>query len=171
MSRLSGWLSPELRAGLDAVLAKRAAAGMCNRADEDATVEGTPGEETIDRLPQQRRAQSRCACRDGAPHEMSGEFGSHQGLPVTITATVELKDLQATAGVAHTGGGDWLPMRDVLPMAAHAHNFLLIFDGAKPVALYRGRSTRLATATAAWSVTCSWRAVSATRSPGCRRRR
>jgi Domain of unknown function (DUF222) len=34
MSRLSGWLNPELRAGLDAVLAKWAAPGMCNPADE-----------------------------------------------------------------------------------------------------------------------------------------
>jgi hypothetical protein len=30
-------------------------------------------------------------------------------------------------------------------MAAHAHNYLLIFDGAKPLELYKGRSTRLAT--------------------------
>ena len=42
MSRLSGYVNPELRAGLDAVLAKLAAPGMCNPADESPTVEGTP---------------------------------------------------------------------------------------------------------------------------------
>jgi Domain of unknown function (DUF222) len=31
---------------------------------------------------------------------MSGELGSHQGLPVTITATVNLEDLQAKTGMA-----------------------------------------------------------------------
>ena len=76
---------------------------------------------------------------------MSGELGSHQGLPVTIVATVDLADLQAKAGVATTGGGSWLPMTDVIRMAAHADNFLLIFDDAKPLQLYKGRSTRLAT--------------------------
>ena len=48
MSRLSGWLDPELRAGLDAVLAKWAAPGMCNPADEKPTIEGEPSEEAID---------------------------------------------------------------------------------------------------------------------------
>ena len=42
MSRLSGWLNPELRAGLDAVLAKWAAPGMCNPADETPTVTARP---------------------------------------------------------------------------------------------------------------------------------
>jgi hypothetical protein len=47
MSRLSGWLNPELRAGLDAVLAKWAAPGMCNPADNDPTVEGAPAHQAI----------------------------------------------------------------------------------------------------------------------------
>ena len=76
---------------------------------------------------------------------MSGELGSHQGLPVTITATVELKDLQATAGMARTGGGTLLPVPTLIRMAAHAYNYLLVLDQAKPLQLYKGRSTRLAT--------------------------
>ena len=76
---------------------------------------------------------------------MSGELGSHQGLPVTITATVELKDLQAKAGMARTGGGTLLPVPTLIRMAAHAYNFLLVLDKAKPLQLYKGRSTRLAT--------------------------
>ncbi len=49
MSRLSGWLTPEARAGLDAVLAKWAAPGMCNPQDPTACVTGTPSEETRQR--------------------------------------------------------------------------------------------------------------------------
>ncbi len=139
MSAIRGWLSPELRAGLDAVLAKWAAPGMCNPADQHATVEGTPGEETLDADYRSAAQRNHDALAMMVRHTlMSGELGSHQGLPVTITATVELKDLQAKTGVAHTGGGSWLPMRDVLRMAAHAYNYLLIFDDAKPAAMYRG---------------------------------
>ena len=146
MSAIRGWLSPELRAGLDAVLAKWAAPGMCNPADEQSTVEGAPSGEAIDADYRSSAARNHDALAMMVRHTlMSGELGSHQGLPVSITATVELKDLQAKTGMAHTGGGGWLPISDVLRMAAHAHNFLLIFDGATPVALYKGRSTRLAT--------------------------
>ena len=146
MSAIKGWLDPELRAGLDAVLAKWAAPGMCNPGDENPTIEGEASQEAVD-----------ADCRSAAQRNhdalnamvrttlMSGELGSHQGLPVTITATVELKDLQAKAGTARTGGGTLLPVTTLIRMAAHAYNFLLIFDDAKPLQLYTGRSTRLAT--------------------------
>jgi Domain of unknown function (DUF222) len=146
MSRLSGWLTPELRAGLDAVLAKWAAPGMCNPADETPTVTGAPSEETVRgdvRTAAQRNHDAINALVRSAL--MSGELGSHQGLPVTIVATASLDDLQAKAGMAHTGGGTLLPMSDVIRMAAHAHNYLLIFDKSKKCELYRGRDTRLAT--------------------------
>ena len=76
---------------------------------------------------------------------MSGELGSHHGLPVTIIATATLEDLQNNTGVAHTATGSVLPISDVLRMAAHAHNFLLLFDNAKRCQLYKGRDARLAT--------------------------
>jgi hypothetical protein len=76
---------------------------------------------------------------------MSGELGSHQGLPVTIVATAALEDLQNKTGLAHTATGTVLPITDVLRMAAHAYNYLLVFDTAKRCELYRGRDTRLAT--------------------------
>ena len=47
--------------------------------------------------------------------------------------------------MARTGGGSVLPMSDVLRMAAHAYNYLLVFDDAKRCELYRGRDSRLAT--------------------------
>ena len=55
------------------------------------------------------------------------------------------QDLQAKSGVAHTAGGTLLPISDVIRMAAHAYNYLLIFDEAKRCELYKGRTTRLAT--------------------------
>jgi hypothetical protein len=146
MSRLSGWLDPELRAGLDAVLAKWAAPGMCNPEDQDRTVDASPSQETIDA--DVRSAAQRNHDALGAMVRstlMSGELGSHQGLPVTIVATAKLEDLQAKAGVARTGGGTLLPVKDVLRMAAHAYHYLLVFDQAKRCQLYKGRATRLAT--------------------------
>jgi hypothetical protein len=146
MSRLSGWVNPELRAGLDAVLAKWAAPGMCNPAGDTATVEGAPPQEAINtdtRTTAQRNHDALAATVRATL--MSGELGTHQGLPVTIVATATLADLQANTGVARTAGGTVLPMTDVLRMAAHAYNYLLVFDDAKRCELYRGRDTRLAT--------------------------
>ena len=147
MSRISGYLTPEARTGWEAVSAKWAAPGMCNPGEDMPTVTGTPSDEAVNadvRSTAQRNhdafaAMTRCAL-------MSGELGSHQGLPVSITATVELSDLQARAGVATTGGGTLLPVKDLIRMAAPAYNFLLLFDKAKPLELYKGRTTRLATA-------------------------
>jgi len=146
MSRISGWLNPELRAGLDAVLAKWAAPGMCNPDDDTPTVTATPDQQFIDhdaRSTAQRNHDALNAIVRSTL--MSGELGSHQGLPVTIIATATLEDLQNKTGVAHTAGGTLLPMRDLIRMAAHAYNYLLIFDNAKKCELYKGRSTRLAT--------------------------
>jgi Domain of unknown function (DUF222) len=47
MSKLSGYLTPEARAGWDAVQAKLAAPGMCNPAYGTATVSGMPSQEAI----------------------------------------------------------------------------------------------------------------------------
>jgi Domain of unknown function (DUF222) len=146
MSAIKGWLNPELRSGLDAIFAKLAAPGMCNPAEENPTIEGEASQQAIDadcRSAAQRNHDALNAMARSTL--MSGELGSHQGVPVTIVATVSLADLQAKAGVATTGGGSWLPMTDVIRMAAHADNFLLIFDDAKPLQLYKGRTTRLAT--------------------------
>jgi hypothetical protein len=49
MSPLRGWLTPELRATLEAVLAKLAAPGMCNPDQDSPVVDGTPTQESIDR--------------------------------------------------------------------------------------------------------------------------
>ena len=51
MSPVSGYLTPEARATWDAVFAKLAAPGMCNSADEDPCVSGTPSQAAIEATP------------------------------------------------------------------------------------------------------------------------
>ncbi|MBV8347218.1 MAG: HNH endonuclease [Mycolicibacterium sp.] len=144
MSAIRGWLTPELRAGLEAVLAKWAAPGMCNPADETAVIDGDPGEEAAG-----RDARSSAQRNHDALNAMvravlcSGQLGSHRGLPVSIIVTARLEDLQATTGVGISGGGSVLPIGDVIRLARHAHHYLSIFDGrGRP--LWLGQTKRLA---------------------------
>ena len=65
---------------------------------------------------------------------------------MTITATVSLADLQAEdRDGAHRRRHPTCPISDLIRTAAHAYNYLLVFDNAKRCELYKGRSTRLAT--------------------------
>jgi hypothetical protein len=85
MSTIGGLLDPELRATLEAVLAKLAAPGMCNPDSAAPQVDGSPSEEEIRtdlRSPAQRN-------HDGMKAGLrallaSGELGQHNGLPATI---------------------------------------------------------------------------------------
>jgi Domain of unknown function (DUF222) len=137
MSALRGWLTPEARATLEAVLAKLAAPGMCNPNDDSPVVDGTPAQEGIERdarSPAQRN-------HDGLNAALrallaSGELGQHNGLPASIIVTTTLAELEAAAGMGLTGGGTILPMSDVIRLARHAHQYLTIFDNGKALALY-----------------------------------
>ncbi|BCI87477.1 hypothetical protein NIIDMKKI_26830 [Mycobacterium kansasii] len=53
--------------------------------------------------------------------------------------TTTLKDLQAAAGKAHTGGGSLLPMSDLIRLASHANHYLALFDHGKALALYHSK--------------------------------
>ncbi|BCI90139.1 hypothetical protein NIIDMKKI_53450 [Mycobacterium kansasii] len=66
----------------------------------------------------------------------SGDLGSHNGLPVSIVVTTTLKDLEAAAGRARTGGGTRVPMSQLIRWAATSHHYLAVFDQAKPLALF-----------------------------------
>jgi hypothetical protein len=137
MSRLSGWLTPEARATFEVVLAKLAAPGMCNPDDQIPTVDGAPGEESIQR--DSRSASQRN--HDGLQAALratlsSGDLGQHNGLPATIIVTTTLKQLESAAGKALTGGGSQLPLSDVIRLARHAHHYLAIFDESTAIGLY-----------------------------------
>ena len=146
MSRFHGLLDPEARATLDAVLAKLAAPGMCNPDDEAPCVDGEPTDAAVQgdaRSPGQRNHDALKAM--GRAVLASGELGRHNGLPATIIVTATLQDLQSGAGVAATGGGSLLPMRDVIRLAAQSHHYLVIYDKHTRQPLYCGRAKRFAT--------------------------
>jgi hypothetical protein len=137
MSPINGYLSPEARATLDAVFAKLAAPGMCNSADDEPCVSGTPSQAAIQgdtRNTGQRHHDALLALARAAL--ASGELGQHNGLPASIVVTTSLQELEAGAGRGLTGGGTLLPMSDVIRLAGHAHHYLAIFDKGKALALY-----------------------------------
>jgi hypothetical protein len=137
MSSLTGCLTPEARAGLDAVLAKLAAPGMCNPADVTACVDGSPPEAAIQKdarsLAQRNHDALNAALRALLA---SGKLVQHNGLPASIIVTTTLRELEAGAGKVLTAGGSLLPMSDVIRMASHAHHYLAIFDKGRALALY-----------------------------------
>jgi hypothetical protein len=106
MSALSGWLTPEARATLEAVLAKLAAPGMCNPADQQPTVNGAPSEEAMQRDPRSP-AQRQHDGLNAALRALlaSGDLGQHNGLPASIIVSTTLAELEAAAGHGITGGG------------------------------------------------------------------
>jgi len=137
MSRISGYITPEARAGVEAVWAKWAAPGMCNPDDEAPCVDGDASDEAVGRdtrsTPQRQHDALNAAWRALLA---SGELGQHNGLPATIIITTTLADLEAAAGTGLTGGGTVVPMSDVIRLARHAHQYLVIFDEGKPIGLY-----------------------------------
>src|SRR5271156_1689883 len=137
MSPISGDLTPEARATIDAVLAKLAAPGMCNPEDETPVVEGSPSEQAVGsdtRSCAQRNHDALNAA--GRALLASGDLGKHNGLPASIIVTTTLRELEAAAGRGLTGGGTLLPMSDVIRLARHAHHYLAIFDKGQALALY-----------------------------------
>ncbi|WP_322858463.1 HNH endonuclease signature motif containing protein [Mycobacterium europaeum] len=144
MSELRGLLTPELRATMEAVLAKLAAPGMCNPLDDTPCADGAPSQEAIDhdaRSAAQRDHDGLLAGLRGLL--ASGKLGQHNGLPASIIITTTLAELQTAAGTGRTGGGTRLPISDVIRLARHAHHYLAVFDNATPLALYHTK--RLAT--------------------------
>ena len=137
MSALSGWLTPEARATVEAVLAKLAAPGMCNPNDEQPTVDGAPSQDALDgdnRSAAQRQHDGLTAALRAVL--ASGTLGQHNGLPASIIVSTTLAELEAVEGHGITGGGTRLPITDVIRLARHAHHYLAIFDKGKAVALY-----------------------------------
>nr|WP_321182430.1 DUF222 domain-containing protein [Mycobacterium kansasii] len=140
MSELRGLITPELRATLEAVLAKLAAPGMCNPESQTPCVEGSPSQDAIE-------ADTRSAAQrhhDGLNAGLrallaSGNLGQHNGLPASIIVSTTLKELESASGKGLTGGGTLLPMSDVIRLARHANHYLAVFDQGKALALYHSK--------------------------------
>jgi hypothetical protein len=137
--------SPDLRAHLDAWPAKFAAPGMCNPDDRSPCVTGEPSEAAVSgdsRSPSQRQHDALNALVRGRLGDP--KLGVHRGLPVAVVVSTTLQELTAGAGLAVTGGGTLLPMRDVIRMASHAYHYLAVFDEHSNRPLYLGRARRVA---------------------------
>jgi Domain of unknown function (DUF222) len=146
LSRVHGLLDPQARATIDAVFAKLAAPGMCNPDDEKPCVDGEPSEEAEHRDTRSQGQRNHDALTAmGRSVLASGELGQHNGLPATIIVSTTLQDLESAAGVAVTGGGTLLPMREVIKQASQAHHYLVIYDKHTGEPLYCGRAKRFAT--------------------------
>jgi hypothetical protein len=145
MSKIHGYLDAEAAATWGAVLAKQAAPGMCNPADDNPCVDGTPSAEAIaadTRGAAQRTHDAFLAV--GRAVLASGKLGRHNGLPVSVVISTTVRELETLAGVATTGSGIRLSIPQVIRMAAHARYYLAVFANHKEVPLYLGRSKRIA---------------------------
>jgi Domain of unknown function (DUF222) len=132
--------SPELRANLDAWLARFAAPGACIPDDEDL--------HATDRPDIRSHAQRQHDAINALVRGQLGDpkLGVHNGLPVTVIVSTTLQELRSATGQAVTGGGTLLPMRDLIRMASRAYHYLAVFDGHQNRPLYLGRARRIASA-------------------------
>ncbi|MBL7315053.1 DUF222 domain-containing protein, partial [Escherichia coli] len=96
MSRISGLLTPELRATIEAVLAKLAAPGACNPDDQTPVVDDTPDADAVRRDTRSQAQRHHDGLLAGLRGLLaSGELGQHRGLPVTVVVSTTLKELEA----------------------------------------------------------------------------
>jgi Domain of unknown function (DUF222)/HNH endonuclease len=137
--------SPELRANLDAWLARFASPGMCNPDDQTPCVTGEPDQDVAGK-DLRSHAQRQHDALNALVRGQLGDpkLGVHNGLPVTVVVSTTLQELTAATGQAVTGGGTLLPMSDVIRMASHAYHYLAVFDDHQNRPLYLGRSHRIA---------------------------
>src|SRR3984885_4285292 len=108
--------SPELRANLDAWLARFAAPGY--RLDtQNPCATDEPGQDAAGDT--RTHAQRQHDALNTLVHGQLGDpkLGVHNGLPVTMIVTTTLQELSAASGQAVTGGGTLLPVRDLIRMA------------------------------------------------------
>ncbi|WP_084294058.1 HNH endonuclease signature motif containing protein [Mycolicibacterium flavescens] len=145
MVELRATMTPEAWAVWEVLFAKFAAPGMCNPADEEPCVSGTPSQAQIDndhRSLSQRQHDAMLVV--GRIALMSGDLGQLNGLPVSVIIRTTLQDLESRAGIGTTGGGTVVPIDDVVRMAAHARHYLAVFDRATGSALNLYRAKRVA---------------------------
>lgn len=137
--------SPELRANIDAWMARFAAPGMCNPDDETACVTGEPDEDRVRRDARSHSQRQHDALNALVRGQLGDpKLGVHNGLPVTVIVSTTLQELTSGAGLAVTGGGTALPMRELIRMASHAYHYLAVFDEHSERPLHLGRTRRIA---------------------------
>ena len=126
------------------LFAKFAVPGMCNPADDEPCVSGTPTQAQIDhdqRSPAQRHHDALLVIGRIA---LMTDLGQLNGLPVSVIIRTTLADLESRAGIGISGAGTTIPIRDVIRMGGHAHWHLAVFDQATGAALNYFRARRTA---------------------------
>ncbi|MEC3917140.1 HNH endonuclease signature motif containing protein, partial [Nocardia sp. CDC160] len=166
MSKIEGWLTPELRALLDAIFAKLARPGMCNLDDAEAEILAATARvdskvlEAAARRDRRDAAQrthdalfalvtalqpvtdtDAAAAKAGKPVKL----GKHRGLPVEVVVTMSLADLERGAGVATTASGGHLSINEALKLAKGSRPVLAVLDKDE-IPLYLAHGERLASA-------------------------
>ncbi len=98
--------SPELRANLDAWLARFAAPGLCNPDDQTPSVSEPPSDERA-RTDLRSHTQRQHDALNALVRNQLGDpkLGVHNGLPVTVTISTTLQELTDAAGYAVTAAG------------------------------------------------------------------
>ncbi|MEC3919796.1 HNH endonuclease signature motif containing protein [Nocardia sp. CDC160] len=151
MSHIEGWMTPELRALWDAVMAKFARPGMCNLEDEtplttkDAVIESSVLDAAArrDRRDQSQRTHDALVALLQPGVDMS-KLGSHRGMPVQVTLTMALTDLERGTGIATTASGTHMSINEALKMASGTRPVLAVLDD-HGIPLYLGYGERIAT--------------------------
>jgi hypothetical protein len=139
--------TPELRAHLDAWLARFAAPGMCNPDDQSPCFDGAPNDDTAAKDVRSHAQRQHDALYALVRSQLGNpSLGQHNGLPVTVIVSTTLAELRNTAGQAVTAGGTLLPIRDLIRLAGAANHYLAVFDDHQQRPLYLGRAKRIATA-------------------------
>ncbi|MEC3954043.1 DUF222 domain-containing protein [Nocardia sp. CDC153] len=172
MSKIEGWLTPELRALLDAIFAKLARPGMCNLDDADTEILAATAKVDSKVLEAAARRDRRDAGQRthdalfalvtalqpvsdttagidaaGVAAAKAGKpvkLGKHRGLPVEVVVTMSLADLEKGAGVATTASGGHLSINEALKLAKNSRPVLAILDKDE-IPLYLAHGERLAT--------------------------
>ncbi|GAB2549655.1 HNH endonuclease signature motif containing protein [Nocardia heshunensis] len=161
MSKVEGWLTPELRAYLDAFLAKYARPGMCNIDDAEPlalSVKSIDSKVLDDAARRDRRDAGQrthdalyALLQPTAPAESTSAesataatgFGQHRGLKTQVILTMSLADLERGAGLASTATGGHVSINEALKMAAGTRPVLAVLD-PHGIPLFLGKSQRLA---------------------------
>ncbi|WP_433594076.1 DUF222 domain-containing protein [Nocardia sp. CA-145437] len=149
MTRIEGWITPELRALLDAAFAKLARPGMCNLEDAESPTarDGFIENAVLDAAAGRDRRDAGQRTHDALfallqPGVDVSDLGSHRGMPVQVVFTMSLSDFENGTGVATTASGTQVSVAEAMKMAADSHPVIAVLDGdGMPLYLQRSRRT------------------------------
>jgi len=155
MSKISGFITPALRAKLEVLLDNWAKPGM-NNPDDENPLSGSAAElsdEDRERLTEAIRTDQRSAAQRNHDAFEKGldwilgheALGQPNRIPVHVVVTMEERDLARHAGVGLTATGTRLPIRDLVSLAADAVPWLAVFTDFTRKIVDFGHGKRLAT--------------------------